>query len=341
MTPLLEVSGLTVGFPTRGGAVVLAADDVSFAVEPRQTLGLVGESGCGKSVTLRALLGLVPFPGQVVDGSVRLEGRELLGLRPGEWESVRGDRAGMVFQDPMASLDPLFTVGDQLVELLRAKRGLRRAAARARAAELLDRVEIPDPKSKLRSYPHELSGGMRQRVMIALAIATEPALLLADEPTTALDVTVQDQVLALLRTLQEELDLAVLLVSHDLGVIGQVCDQVAVMYAGRIVERGSVEDVLDRPSHPYTEGLAACVAQLALGSRHDGRRLSTLEGQPPALADLPPGCSFSPRCSLHQGDCDSFDMALRVGPDAHATACLVRQRQGSAGPVGEVIGGDA
>ncbi len=339
--PLLSVEGLTVGFPTRGETVALAADDVSFAVERGRTLGLVGESGCGKSVTLRALLGLVPFPGQVVAGSVRLEQRELLELAPREWKAVRGDRVGMVFQDPMASLDPLFTVGDQLTELLRAKRGLGRRAARERAAELLDKVEIPEPRAKLGSYPHELSGGMRQRVMIALAVATEPALLLADEPTTALDVTVQDQILALLRGLQRELEIGIVLVSHDLGVIAQACDEVAVMYAGRIVERGGVEEVLDRARHPYTEGLAASVAELGIGGRGGSRRLATLEGAPPSLGDLPPGCSFAPRCRLRQPECESFDMRLRADRGAHATACLVRQRENGSGSLEEAIGGDA
>jgi len=247
----------------------------------------------------------------------------------------------MIFQDPMASLDPLFTVGDQLTELLRAKRGLGRRAARERAAELLDKVEIPEPLAKLGSYPHELSGGMRQRVMIALAIATEPALLLADEPTTALDVTVQDQVLALLRGFQSELELGIVLVSHDLGVIAQACDEVAVMYAGRIVERGGVDEVLDRSRHPYTEGLAASVAQIAMGGRGGGRRLSSLKGQPPALSDLPPGCTFAPRCPLCQPECESFDMRLRADRGGHATACLVRQRENGTGPLEGVIRGDA
>jgi peptide/nickel transport system ATP-binding protein len=325
--PVLRVEGLSVGFPTGSGAVALAADEVSFEVRPGRTLGLVGESGCGKSVTLRALMGLVQYPGDVLGGSARLDGDELLTLDERGWERVRGSRIAMILQDPMTSLNPLFTVGDQLVEVLRLKRGLARGAARSEAGALLERVGIRSARSRLTDYPHQLSGGMRQRVMIAIAIAARPRVLLADEPTTALDVTVQDQILQLLATLREELDMATILVSHDLGVIGQVCDDVAVMYAGRVVERGPVDAVLDHPCHPYTEGLAHAVAELGRQRRNGRRTLQTLGGQPPLLTDLPPGCSFAPRCRYRRPECETFDMHLDVALPEHGTACLLRQRE--------------
>jgi oligopeptide/dipeptide ABC transporter ATP-binding protein len=325
--PVLTVEDLSVGFPTRSGNVGLAASGVGFEVRAGRTLGLVGESGCGKSVTLRALMGLVQYPGEVLGGSARLDGEELLALDDDGWERVRGSRIAMIFQDPMTSLNPVLTVGDQLVEVLRINRGMARAAARAEAAALLDRVGIRGAGRRLADYPHQLSGGMRQRVMIAIAIAGHPRLLLADEPTTALDVTVQDQILELLATLREELEMATILVSHDLGVIGQVCDDVAVMYAGRVVECGPVDDVLDHPRHPYTEGLAQAVAELGSKRRDGGRTLQTLGGQPPLLTDLPPGCSFAPRCRYRQPECEGFDMHLDVALPAHGTACLVRQRE--------------
>jgi peptide/nickel transport system ATP-binding protein len=323
--PLLSVRGLSIGFPTRTEAVAMAADGVSFDAYAGRTLGLVGESGCGKSVTLRALVGLVAYPGQVVGGSAMLDGQDLLALEEKEWEQVRGSRIAMIFQDPMSSLNPLFTIGDQLCEVLRLKRGLRSGEAREEAVGLLDRVGIRSPASRIRDYPHQLSGGMRQRVMIALAIAARPLVLLADEPTTALDVTVQDQILALIAELREELNMATILVSHDLAVVGQVCDEIAVMYAGRVVERGPLDEVLDHPRHPYTEGLAQAVAQLQGTHRNGRQRLKTLGGQPPSLSDLPPGCSFAPRCPYRRPECEQFDMHLDTV--VHATACLVRQRE--------------
>jgi oligopeptide/dipeptide ABC transporter ATP-binding protein len=326
--PVLHVEDLSVGFPTRSGAPAIAADEVTFQVHAGRTLGLVGESGCGKSMTLRALMGLVPYPGQVLGGSVRLDGDELLTLGPRAWESVRGSRIAMVFQDPMTSLNPLFSIGDQLTEVLRLKRGLGREAARAEAVELLDHVGIRGAADRLWEYPHQLSGGMRQRVMIALAIAARPRLLLADEPTTALDVTVQDQILALLSSLRDELHMATILVSHDLGVIGQACDDVVVMYAGRVVERGPVDDVLDHPRHPYTEGLTQAVAQLGEARGRDSRALESLGGQPPALTELPPGCPFAPRCRYREPQCERSDVHLDAPYPEHATACLVRQSEG-------------
>jgi peptide/nickel transport system ATP-binding protein len=324
----LHVEDLSIGFPTSSGAVAMAANGVSFEVEAGRTLGLVGESGCGKSVTLRALIGLVRYPGQVLGGTAQLDGKELLTLSRPAWESLRGSEIAMIFQDPMTSLDPLYTVGDQLMDVLRLKGGLARTAARARAVELFDLVGIRSPASRLRDYPHQLSGGMRQRVMIAMAIAARPRVLLADEPTTALDVTVQDQILTLLDELREELNMATILVSHDLAVVAQMCDDVAVMYAGRVVEQGPIDEVLDNPRHPYTQGLLQAVEQLS-GARQSGRRtLVTLGGQPPALTKLPAGCSFAPRCSYRRAECEQFDMHLDAVLPLHGTACLVRQEEG-------------
>ncbi|GAB3616422.1 ABC transporter ATP-binding protein [Okibacterium endophyticum] len=325
---MLEATGLSVGFPTSSGEVSYATRDVSIAVSRGRTLGIVGESGSGKSVTLRALLGLVPYPGQVVSGSVRLEGRELLTLSPREWERIRGQEIAMVLQDPTTSLNPTFTVGHQLSETLRLKCGVKRARLTAAAAELLDQVGIRSPRQKLKAFPHELSGGMRQRVMIAMAVAARPRVLLADEPTTALDVTIQDQILSLLADLSAEMDMATVIVSHDLGVITQLCDDVAVMYAGRVIERGDVDEVLDRPEHPYTEALVRTHAELAEGPGVGGRSLlHALGGQPPLLAELPKGCSFAPRCEYAQPECGDFDMRVDRALGEHGTACLVRQNE--------------
>jgi len=316
--PLLEVSGLTIAFPTRSG-VAVAANGVDLRLARGGTLGLVGESGCGKSVSLRAIMGLVPRPGAVIGGSVRFLGRELIGLTDAQLTQIRGSEISMIFQDPGSSLDPVLTIGDQLQETLRHKLGLDPTAAQARSLELLDRVGIPEPRRRLRDYPHQLSGGMRQRVMIALAIAPRPALLLADEPTTALDVSVQDQVLALLAQIRQEDGMAMILVSHDVGVIAENCDDVAVMYAGYIVERGTTAVVLGSASHPYTRGLLAALPDVSdVGERG---RLVPITGQPPNIADLPPGCPFGPRCPLVTAACSDVDMSVAVRADGHLTAC--------------------
>jgi oligopeptide/dipeptide ABC transporter ATP-binding protein len=316
--PLLEVSGLTVAFPTRSG-LVLAVNGISFTLASGQTLGLVGESGCGKSMTLRALLGLVPYPGEVIGGSVRLAGRELRGLDAGAMREVRGRRISMIFQDPGASLDPVFTVGDQIIETLRQRMHLDRPMAEQRAVELLDRVGIPSAKARLRDYPHQLSGGMRQRVMIALAISTDPDLLLADEPTTALDVTIQDQILDLLGEIRDDTGMAMILVSHDAGVIAQSSDEVAVMYAGHWLEAGLAADVLGRPRHPYTQGLVGAIPSLA--ARDPDARLEPIPGSPPDLARLAPGCPFAPRCAYAREACADVPMTLDVRPPSHGSAC--------------------
>ncbi|HET6447583.1 MAG TPA: ABC transporter ATP-binding protein, partial [Conexibacter sp.] len=313
--PLLEVSGLRIGFPTHEG-VALAADGVEFSVRAGETLGLVGESGCGKSVSLRSLVGAVPVPGRVLGGTALWRGeRDLLTLARDELREVRGKQIAMIFQDPQESLNPVYSVGDQLLEVLTKRLGMRRAEARTRAVELLDHVGIPSAQRRLRDYPHHLSGGQRQRVMIALAIACRPALLLADEPTTALDVTIQDQILSLLADLQAELGMAVILVSHDLGVIAQSCDRVAVMYAGHVVEGGEVDEVLLAPRHPYTAGLLAAVPRMPEQGR--AATLEAIGGQPPVITNLPPGCAFAPRCKHAREDCVEVPMTLDDPPNGH------------------------
>ena len=316
--PLLEVEGLFTAFPTTHGSVMAAAG-VDLTVGARETKGIVGESGSGKSVTLRSLIGLVPEPGRVVDGTVRWQGRDLLSLSATELRAIRGREIALIFQDPTSSLNPVYTIGDQIMEVLRIKMGLGSRDARARAVELLDHVGIPAAASRLGAYPHELSGGMRQRVMIAIAIACRPKLLLADEPTTALDVTIQDQILSLLADLQDEFGMAMILVSHDLGVVAQNCDSVTVMYAGHVVEDAPAVELFRSPRHPYTIALLEALPSIRTpGTRG---RLHQISGQPPDLSRLPEGCPFRPRCGHVRGGCASVTMELeRVGP-AHTTAC--------------------
>jgi len=313
---LIEVRDLTVRFPTPRGPIrpVLG---VSFGVPGSRTLGIVGESGSGKSMTLRSVLDLVPPPGRIVEGEVLFEGRDFLQLAEAERRSIRGRGIGIIFQDPMASLNPVLTVGDQLSELLSAKAGLGRKAAWGRAGELLDRVGIRSATARLRSYPHQFSGGMAQRVMIAMAIGAGPRLLLADEPTTALDVSVQDQVLALLEDLRLETAMSMIVVSHDIGVIARACDDVVVMYAGMLLERGAVSEVLRQPRHPYTRMLLSTVPTLEPNVSR--RRLETIAGQLPDLATLTHGCPFAPRCAFARPACDDLDVTLDAAP--HASAC--------------------
>jgi peptide/nickel transport system ATP-binding protein len=298
--PALAVDGLHVEFPS-GEGTVRAASNVHFSVRQGGTLGVVGESGCGKSVTLRALCGLIPAPGRMTAGVVELEGARYSTAE--ELAQLRGEKVSMIFQDPASSLNPVHTIGRQVSEVLRVKLGHSSRAARAEAIELLGHVGIPEPARRMSSYPHELSGGMRQRVMIAMAIACRPKVLLADEPTTALDVTTQEQILQLLLRLQDESGMAIILVTHDLGVIEEVCDEVVVMYAGYVVERGSVEQLTHSPEHPYTRGLLAAMPQI------DGSSLpAVIVGQPPDLAMLPPGCPFAPRCPMARPECAAVEM---------------------------------
>src|SRR5919198_1167631 len=289
--PLLEVSGLRTSFATRDG-LVRAVDGISFSVDRGEIMGLVGESGCGKSVTSLSIMRLVPPPGRIEAGSVTFEGRDLLKLRSEQMRSIRGQQLAMIFQQPTSSLNPVWDVGRQIGETLEIHKGLRRREARLRALELLRLVGIPDPERRLRSYPHELSGGMAQRVMIAMALACEPDLLIADEPTTALDVTIQAQILDLLRKLRDELGTAIILITHDLGVVAEMCDRVAVMYAGEIVEQTDVGRLFRDPRPPYTRGL---IGSIPVPGEVE-QELSVIPGNVPNLIDLPNGCRFAPRC---------------------------------------------
>jgi oligopeptide/dipeptide ABC transporter ATP-binding protein len=314
---LLDVRGLTIGFPA-GAGLLLAADRIDFRVAAGRTVGLVGESGCGKSVTLRSLLGLVPYPGEVLAGQIRWEGEDLLTASKKRLAGLRGTEISMIFQDPTSCLNPVFSVGNQMIETLRKRGGLGRREARSRSIELLDRVGVPSPERRLDSYPHELSGGMRQRVMIAIAISTRPKLLLADEPTTALDVTTQEQILVLLKDFQAENGMAIVLVSHDLGVISETCDEVVVMYAGRMLEAGLDRAVMRHPRHPYTRGLIEAMPSLEIS---DEPPPVPIPGQPPNLADLPPGCPFAPRCAYHREECAEIPVTLDAGLVEHGSAC--------------------
>ena len=290
---ILEVHDLKTYFFTEDG-VVKAVDGVDFSVKAGQVLGLVGESGCGKSVSSLSILRLVGVPGKITGGEIFFEGKNLLKLSEGEMVKMRGDRISMIFQQPQSSLNPVFRVGDQVAEVLRIHKKMKKKEAWEKAVELLNLVGIPDPKSKVEAYPHEMSGGQAQRVMIAMALALSPKLLIADEPTTALDVTIQAQILDLIRDLREKLNTAVILITHDLGVIAEMADQVAVMYAGRIVEYASAAPIFDQPLHPYTQGLIGSIP--VLGNVVD--RLEVIPGLVPNLIDLPPGCRFAPRCQM-------------------------------------------
>ena len=316
--PLLSVRDLVTVFATSAG-VVVAANGVSFDIGEGDTMGLVGESGSGKSVTCRSILRLVPEPGEVIGGSVLFQGEDILSISPRRLRGLRGSEISMIFQDPMSSLNPVYPIGDQISEPLRIHRGMGRREAREEAVGLLDRVGIPSPRERLDSYPHELSGGMRQRVMIAIAISCRPKLLLADEPTTALDVTIQDQILSLLLELQAENGMAILLVSHDLGVIAQTCDRVTVMYAGYVVEQATTAELFARPRHPYTVALLEALPELA-AERKDGR-LVPIQGQQPDLAALEPGCPFAPRCPRARDACSEVSMVVLEAAQGHWTAC--------------------
>ena len=306
---LLEVKNLRTHFPTRAG-VVRAVDGVDLYLDRGELLGLVGESGCGKSITALSIMRLISPPGKIVSGEIIFDGKDLLKLSDQEMRQIRGDDVAMIFQDPMTSLNPVYTVGEQIAEALRLHRKLSRSAARAAAIEAMREVAIPDPARRIDDYPHQLSGGMRQRVMIAMALACDPKLLIADEPTTALDVTIQAQILELLNELRKSRDLAVLLITHDLGVVAETADRVAVMYTGKIVEESPVDELFARPKHPYTEGLLRSVPKLSIEDVAKKERLETIEGVVPRPTDLPPGCHFEPRCRHRIPRCREGEIPL-------------------------------
>ena len=318
MPALLEVEQLAVEFDGDLGRL-RAVDGLSFTVEAGETVGLVGESGCGKSVTALSVMRLLPWPmGSIAGGRIRFEGRDLIGLEPSAMENIRGAEIGMVFQEPMTALNPVQTIGKQIGEALLLHYSLDQPQALGRSLEILDRVGIPSPDLRLGEYPHQLSGGMRQRVVIAMALVCNPRLLIADEPTTALDVTIQAQILELISELQRERGMAVMLITHDLGIIADTCDRVLVMYAGKLVESGSVFEIFDRPAHPYTRGLLASIPRL------DGKpktRLNTIDGLVPALAEMPAGCRFENRCAYAESACRATHPDSETVAAQHRVSC--------------------
>ena len=317
---LLDIRNLSVEFHTEEG-VVRAVDQVSFEIPTGKTVCLVGESGCGKSVSSYALLGLVSPPGRVVEGEAILDGEtDLLKLSGNDLRSIRGNRISMIFQEPMTSLNPVFTIGDQIIEAILSHQDLGKNAARKKAISMLKRVKIPAAEQRVDEYPHQLSGGMRQRALIAMALVTEPDLLIADEPTTALDVTIQAQILELLRELQTESGLSILFITHDLGVVAEIADEVVVMYASRVVEKAPARELFANPLHPYTQGLFSSLP--SLGGSEDGR-LKTIEGSVPDPLAFPTGCKFWPRCELAVDGCREVEPVLRTLVAGHSAACDV------------------
>jgi oligopeptide/dipeptide ABC transporter ATP-binding protein len=313
---LLEVSDLRVEFPTPKGSV-RAADGVSFTVSRGEIVGLVGESGCGKSVTTLALMRLVRPPGRIAGGRILFKGRDILSMSDREIRALRGSEMAMIFQNPMTALDPVFTVGNHIAEVFRAHPHLRTGNVMAAAVEVLERVRIPNPTSQVHAYPHQFSGGMAQRVMIGMGLAGQPSLLIADEPTTALDVSVQAQILDLLRTIRTELKTAMILITHDLAITAQMCDRVVVMYAGQVMESSRTRDLFQAPRHPYTAGLLNSMPRLG----HKRDRLEQIPGQPPDLRTLPVGCRFAPRCPRAEGPCHAEEPPLTPAGDGRQVRC--------------------
>ncbi len=314
---VLEVDGLKTYFQTRWGTV-RAVDGVSFDLRRGETLGIVGESGSGKSVTMLSLMRLIPSPpGHIVDGKILLEGEDLLQLSEKEMSDVRGSRIALIIQDPMTSLNPVFSIGNQVGEAIKIHQDIPKRSVLQQVLDVLRKVNIPAADTRVRDYPHQMSGGMRQRVVGAIGISCEPMVLIADEPTTSLDVTIQAQYLKLLKDIQEESDIALIFITHDFGIVAKMCDRVAVMYAGKIVEMGDVRDIFNNPSHPYTEALLASVPKL----EEDVDRLYSIEGQPPTLHDLPPGCPFAPRCQYRMDQCSEAYPPPTQLTERHYAAC--------------------
>ena len=332
MSHLLEISGLKTTFPTRAG-LVRAVNDVSFNVGESEFVGLVGESGCGKSITALSIMRLIYPPGKITGGSIRFKGEELTTASEDRMREIRGNDIAMIFQDPMTSLNPVYTVGDQIAEALRLHRKLDKKAAWNAAIQAMEEVSIPAAARRAGDYPHQLSGGMRQRVMIAMALACDPELLIADEPTTALDVTIQAQILELLDELRRTRKLAVLLITHDLGVVAETADRVCVMYTGKIVEQSDVNPMFEDPKHPYTRGLLTSVPKLSDSLAHGSLRLQTIEGTVPSPTDLPPGCHFEPRCTFRMAECSTHEIALYDTRDAARVRCLLYDGERSPQPV--------
>lgn len=320
MAPVLEVSGLSTVFHTRAG-LVRAVQDVSFSVEAGETLAIVGESGCGKTMTALSLMRLIPSPpGEIVAGSVKVAGTDLLQLDEPAMRKMRGSQIAMIFQEPMTALNPLLTVGRQIAEMVSLHENVSRRSAEARAVEMLRHVRIPAPERRAKEYPYQMSGGMRQRAMIAMALVCRPKVLIADEPTTALDVTIQAQVLELIGDLRRELGTAVVLITHDLGVVAETADRMIVMYAGRKVEEGTTQELFAHPNHPYLQGLLASVPKFGAG---EGTRLREIPGIVPALNNLPQGCAFAPRCSAAVAKCQQAIPPLETKRSGHMAACWV------------------
>jgi oligopeptide/dipeptide ABC transporter ATP-binding protein len=316
MTGLLSVQNLTVVFPTEDG-LASAVNDLSFSIAPQEVLGLVGESGCGKSMTSLAILGLVPKPGYISSGEIAFEGKNLVTLSDKALQKIRGAQIALIPQDPLTSLNPVYTIGNQLCEVIMLHQGVNQRDAQKRAIELLDLVRLPNASARIQDYPHQFSGGMRQRVMIAMALSCNPKLLIADEPTTALDVTVQAQILSLMKDVQKEFKTAIILITHDLGVVAEMAHRVAVMYAGRIVEEAPVHTLFKNPLHPYTQGL---INSLPKPNRE---RLEPIQGQPPSLTEIPEGCSFEPRCPKRMDICTTVFPAVTAFEQNQSVCCYL------------------
>ena len=323
MSALLDVKNLSISFFTPRGEIQ-AVRDVSLSLQPGEVLAVVGESGCGKSMTFMSVMGLLRYPGKVVGGTIFLDGRDITHLKPKELSKVRGNEISMIFQDPMTSLNPVYTIGNQIEEVILLHTDKKKKEAYERAKELLELVGINEPEKRLKQYPHELSGGMRQRVMIAIALACEPKLLIADEPTTALDVTIQAQILELMMELKDKLGMAIIMITHDLGVVANMCQKIAVMYAGRIVEYGTADDIFYHPKHQYTKGLIRSIPRL---DTKEHERLVPIEGTPVDMLNPPKGCPFAPRCDECMKICLREMPPVTTFSDTHYTQCWLNQKE--------------